>query len=187
MTLTAIYTRCCQICLYTKCLPCYTLEPSFFTEGKGLWHIYIHPLHVMRQCISHTWRWFSFKFSVIIQVTRENQILYPNKFQMKNHVKTHRNLTKITKEFYQIQSWQSLICWYKYNKGFYMDHMMFNENKSKIVTGAAGVYFTTLHWMKPMSVGWTLITIESQYCTKYWATKIYNKTCYYENSEWLVY
>ena len=46
-----------------------------------------------------------FKFSVIIQATKENQILYTNNFQMKNHVKTHRNLTKITKEFYQIQSW----------------------------------------------------------------------------------
>ena len=26
-----------------------------------------------------------------------------------------------------------------------MDHMMINENKIKLVTGAAGVYFTALH------------------------------------------
>ena len=43
------------------------------------------------------------KFSVIIQVIRENQILFTKNFQMKNHIKTHRNLTNITKEFYQTQ------------------------------------------------------------------------------------
>ena len=44
------------------------------------------------------------KFSVIIQATRENQILYTNNLQMKIHIKTHRILTEITKEFCQTQS-----------------------------------------------------------------------------------
>ena len=63
---------------------------------RAMTHIYMHLSHM---------NMIFFKFSVLIQATKENQILYTNNFQMKNHVKTHRNLTKITKEFYQIQSW----------------------------------------------------------------------------------
>ena len=56
-------------------------------------------LHVMRRHTSSHMKVIFLKFLVIIQVTRENQILYPNNFQMKNRVKTHGILTEITKEF----------------------------------------------------------------------------------------
>ena len=117
-------------------------------RAKAMTHIYIWDTHLYA-CdeaanLLHMKMIFP-KFAVIIQVTKENWILYTNNFQMKNHIKTHRNLTKITKEFYQTKCWQILICLYKYNKGFYADFMMINENKIKLVTGAAGAYFTILH------------------------------------------
>ena len=61
---------------------------------------------------------------------------------MKNHIKTHRILTKITKEFCQKQSEQTLIRLYKYNKRFDKGHIMIIENKIKLVTGVKIVEFS---------------------------------------------
>ena len=99
------------------------LESSFFTEGKGIWHTFIYDTPTTCDEVTHLTqlKMILHKFSVIIQAARENQILYTNNFQMKNRIKTHRNLTEITKEFYQTKHWQTLIHLYKYNKGFYAD------------------------------------------------------------------
>ena len=39
-------TRSFHFHSYTKCLPCCPFKPSYFTEGKGLWHTFIYPFYM---------------------------------------------------------------------------------------------------------------------------------------------
>ena len=56
-----------------------------------------------------------------------------------NHLRTSRNTTQKTKEFYQNQCWKTLIHLYNYNKRSERVKMMINKNKIKCANSVLGM------------------------------------------------